>query len=465
MITSLECVPCLIRQAIDASRFSSSEYEFQERVLRDILKLISEADLSLSPPVIAAEIHRRLRELSGVIDPFSEMKINFNNLILSMYDQLNEKVDNSENRLLAAAKLAIAGNVIDAGAKSGLTEEEVIESIESSYSEPLAGDQDYFIRKVKEAKKILYIADNAGEIVFDRLFIEKIGPEKVTLAVRGFPVINDATFDDARAAGIGEPVTIIDNGSDVPGTILPLCTEKVRKHFNEADLVIAKGQGNYETLCDENREIFFLLKVKCPIISDHTGLPVGTHAIIRSLPADIDKKPVPEIKKGSDLRSFTCRPIGIIHSEHTNPSETPIQPIYAKNCRGHADIFPEYSEGLKDLEGFSHIYIIFQLHKAGPLKLQVKPFLDITTRGVFSTRAPSRPNPIGMSIVELVSVDGNRLHLDGLDILDGTPIIDIKPYTARFDKIDNTRNGWQDTVEESDAQQRGKRDYNNKKSN
>ncbi len=463
MITSLECVPCLIRQAIDASRFSSSDYEFQERVLRDILKKISESDFSLTPPVIAREIYRRLRELSGVNDPYSSVKNNFNSLILSIADELNERINSSDNQILAAIKLAIAGNVIDSGAKSGLTETDVLKSIEESYSVGLSGSPEDFILELSRAEKILYIADNAGEIIFDRLLIEKIGPERVTLAVRGFPVINDATIDDARVAGLDKIVTIIENGSDAPGTILEECSEEFRRYFEESDMVIAKGQGNYETLCDEKREIFFLLKVKCPIISDHTDLPVGTHAIIRSLPGIENKKRAVEIGPVFTPAPFTCKPIGIIHSEHINQSETPIQPIYAKGCKGYAEIFPEYAEGLKDLDGFSHIYILFQLHRAGPLKLQIKPFLEDAVRGVFSTRAPSRPNPIGMSIVELISVQGNRLYLDRLDILDGSPVIDIKPYTARFDRIENTRNGWQDSVKESDARNRGTRGYKQKK--
>lgn len=462
MITSLECIPCLIRQAIDASRFSSPDYEFQERVLREILKKLSETEFSLTPPEIAAEIHRMLRGLSGNSDPYKSVKNSFNNLILSMAEKLKEKIKRADDPLLAATRLAIAGNVIDSGVKSRLTEDEVLKSIESSYSEELAGNADEFIREISLAKKILYIADNAGEIIFDRLLIEKIGPERVTLAVRGFPVINDATIDDARIAGLDKLVTVIENGSDAPGTILAECSEEFKKIFNDADMIIAKGQGNYETLCDENKKIFFLLKVKCHIISDHTGLPVGTHAIIKSQPSIKYKTPSEDKKAEAAPLPFTCRPIGIIHSEHKNPSETPIQPIYAEECGGYADIFPEYAEGLKDLDGFSHIYILFQLHKSGPVKLHVKPFLDTVTRGLFSTRAPSRPNPIGMSIVKLTSVEGNRLYLDGIDMLDGTPIVDIKPYTARFDKIEKTRNGWQDSIAEIDAQKRGRRDYNKK---
>jgi tRNA-Thr(GGU) m(6)t(6)A37 methyltransferase TsaA len=153
------------------------------------------------------------------------------------------------------------------------------------------------------------------------------------------------------------------------------------------------------------------------------------------------------------------KPIGLIHSEHVNAEKTPIQPVYAKGCTGEAVIFPEYAQGLADLDGFSHIYLVYYFHQAPPLRLTVKPFLQDRKRGLFATRAPGRPNAIGLSIVELLGREGCTLHLDGLDILDNTPLLDIKPYTAKFDCITSTRNGWQDEVDEETARQRGLRGY------
>jgi len=157
--------------------------------------------------------------------------------------------------------------------------------------------------------------------------------------------------------------------------------------------------------------------------------------------------------------NVSYRPIGVIHSEHTTAQKTPIQPTYAKGCMGRAEIFPEFVQGLQDLDGFSHIYLIYHLDRAGSAKLIVKPFMEDVERGVFATRAPCRPNSIGLSIVELVRREGNVLHLDGMDILDGTPLLDIKPYTAKFDHIKTTRNGWQDGVDEETARRRGRREY------
>lgn len=153
------------------------------------------------------------------------------------------------------------------------------------------------------------------------------------------------------------------------------------------------------------------------------------------------------------------RPIGVIFSEHTIAEKTPIQPVYARGCKGRAEVYPEFTEGLKDLAGFSHIYLLYHFHQVREVKLIVKPFLQDVDRGIFSTRGPYRPNPIGLSIVELMTIDGNILHFDGADILDGTPLLDIKPYTEKFDLHNVKKSGWQDEVDEHTAQRRGKRGY------
>jgi tRNA (adenine37-N6)-methyltransferase len=123
------------------------------------------------------------------------------------------------------------------------------------------------------------------------------------------------------------------------------------------------------------------------------------------------------------------------------------------------EIYPEFAAGLRDLEDFSHIYLIYYFNQAEPVALTVKPFLQDVERGIFATRAPCRPNAIGMSVVELTGIQGQTLYFDGADILDGTPLLDIKPYTSRFDTIETSRNGWQDDVDEQTAQKRGRRGY------
>ncbi len=156
---------------------------------------------------------------------------------------------------------------------------------------------------------------------------------------------------------------------------------------------------------------------------------------------------------------ITYIPIGVIYSEHKEPGKTPIQPIYAEQCKGRVEVLPEFADGLADLDTFSHIYLIYHLDRAEEPSMKVNPFLQDVERGLFSTRAPRRPNAIGMSIVRLTQVNDNVLEVEGIDILDGTPLLDIKPYTTRFDCIRTDRNGWHEEVDENDAHARGLRDF------
>ena len=142
--------------------------------------------------------------------------------------------------------------------------------------------------------------------------------------------------------------------------------------------------------------------------------------------------------------NFTMQPIGIIHSPFTDKSQTPIQASRSQ-AKGTVEIHPKYAEGLQDLEGFSHIFLLYILHKSSVYSLLVKPFLDDTPHGLFATRHPCRPNPIGISVVRLVGRNGNMLIVEGLDVLDGTPLLDIKPYFPEFDIRTDTRNGWYET--------------------
>jgi tRNA-Thr(GGU) m(6)t(6)A37 methyltransferase TsaA len=140
--------------------------------------------------------------------------------------------------------------------------------------------------------------------------------------------------------------------------------------------------------------------------------------------------------------SISYRPIGVIHSPFQNSKNVPIQSVGAAGILGEVEVLPEFAPGLKDLEGFSHIILLYHFHRAAEPELVVTPFLDAEPRGVFATRAPSRPNAIGLSVVRLLSIEGNVLHIEGLDILDGTPLLDIKPYTSEFDHHKVERTGW-----------------------
>ncbi len=142
------------------------------------------------------------------------------------------------------------------------------------------------------------------------------------------------------------------------------------------------------------------------------------------------------------MSTITFKPIGVVHSPFKQPEGTPVQPKAAQGVKGTVEIWPEYAEGLDGLSGFSHIILLFHCHLSKPFRLKVKPFLDDEKHGVFATRAPSRPNSIGLSVVQLVSVDGAILHIQNVDVVDGTPLLDVKPYVPAFDQQETIRIGW-----------------------
>ena len=280
MNTALDCIPCFIRQALEAVRLTTDDPAVHDQVLRDALAFGGTLNLCQPPPAIGQQIHRRIRELTGQEDPYRAVKDRFNNMAIDLLPDLRERIKTADDPFAMAVRLAIVGNIIDLGVKSSLTEQAVLKSIDRVLDISFHGDIQAFKEAVAKAESILYLTDNAGEIILDRLLIERLPLEKTTVAVRGKPIINDATQDDAQAAGLDELVEVIDNGSDVPGTILSQCSEEFRRRFRQADLIIAKGQGNFETLCDEHCPIFFLFQVKCPVMASRVGLDVGTQVLL-----------------------------------------------------------------------------------------------------------------------------------------------------------------------------------------
>lgn len=151
------------------------------------------------------------------------------------------------------------------------------------------------------------------------------------------------------------------------------------------------------------------------------------------------------------MDSIEIKPIGVIHTPFKEPRGTPIQPDRSDGARGTVEVYPEYAEGLKDLDGFSHITILYHFHLSTGFKLMVTPYLDDQKRGLFATRAPRRPNPIGLSVVKLEKIEGNVLHVTNVDMIDGTPLLDIKPYVREFDAAEDFRIGWlEDKVSRKD---------------
>ncbi|MEQ8962743.1 MAG: ARMT1-like domain-containing protein [Coleofasciculus sp. C2-GNP5-27] len=276
MKTYLDCIPCFLRQTLEAATMASDNPVIHERMMRQVLQEMSKMDFVHSPVDMAMKIHRTLRQLSGNSDPYREIKERSNEQMMSLYPQFLAEVKSAADSLEMAIRLAIAANIIDFGVQQNLDDETVVRVLEQATTIPLNRQViEAFRQGVEQAETILYLGDNAGEIVCDRLLIEQLPRQKVTYVVRGNPVLNDATIVDAEFVGMSEIVTVIDNGSDAPGTILAECSEAFRDRFNAADLIVAKGQGNYESLNDTHKPIFFLLRAKCPVIAKDLNCPVG----------------------------------------------------------------------------------------------------------------------------------------------------------------------------------------------
>jgi uncharacterized protein with ATP-grasp and redox domains len=282
MKTYVECVPCLARQALDAARRVSDDEAVHDLILREVLKAIARADYGLPPPVLGGVIHRIAREVSGIEDPYQEAKEESNRIALAMYPELEQRVRASKDPLETALRVAVAGNVIDFAVQDRVDAAKVAESIEECMTASISSEVVSDLRTAADrAREILYLGDNAGEIVFDRLLIERLPKEKTAFVTRGRPAINDVTRADAEVAGIDELVEVLDNGSDIPGTVLSECSASFRRRFEKADLIISKGQGNYECLSDDDHDIFFIFRAKCPAITKDTGVPPGGIVIRR----------------------------------------------------------------------------------------------------------------------------------------------------------------------------------------
>jgi uncharacterized protein with ATP-grasp and redox domains len=278
----LDCLPCFLRQTLDAVRFVTSDEQVHEKVVRQVLELVNNIDAGQTPPAIGQEIHRMIRQMTGNADPYRQRKHDSNAFVLKLYPQLRQRIKDARHPLEMAVRLAIAGNIMDFGVYSTLDAAEVVKAVDRALVNGLdAARVEEFAQAVSDARAILYLGDNAGEIVFDRLLIEELPTGKVTFVVKGAPVLNDATREDAEMVGLTRITEVMANGSDAPGTILDDCAGPFRQRFDRSDLVIAKGQGNYECLSGIDKKVFFLLTVKCPVIARDLGCAVGQMVLRR----------------------------------------------------------------------------------------------------------------------------------------------------------------------------------------
>lgn len=280
----LECMSCFVRQTLESVRMASEDPGVHERVLRKVLRELSEIDMRRTPPEMARQIHRLIREETGCPDPYDEVKRRFNRYALSVLPDLERRVREADDPLEMAVLVAIAGNVIDFGVHGHIDEDHVRDEVDQVAKAPLNGDIEELRTALSAAKTVLYLTDNAGEIVFDRLLMQEIrrlgNAPRITACVKGHPVLNDATLEDAREARLSELATVIDNGLDVPGTVVAESAPALQEAFREADVVLAKGQGNFETLNESARRIFFLFKAKCPLVARLANRPQGSMMLV-----------------------------------------------------------------------------------------------------------------------------------------------------------------------------------------
>ena len=272
MKTNTSCIPCFLRQANETlDRINISESE-KKVILKAVNEAISKVPFDKSPPHIAREIYKVITSLTGVADPYKKEKDHANKVVLELYSELKERIAKADDPLFEALRLAAIGNIIDLGAKSSFNlEDELREDLNTKFK---IFDFEDFKKGLDKAQSILYISDNTGEIVFDKLLIEEI-KKPVVLAVRGKPAINDATLEDALDCGLDEVAKVISSGSDGPAAILDSCSKEFLDIFNTADFIISKGQGNFEELSDRDEDIFFIFKAKCPAVAEHLGVDVG----------------------------------------------------------------------------------------------------------------------------------------------------------------------------------------------
>ncbi|MHC1600385.1 MAG: damage-control phosphatase ARMT1 family protein [Candidatus Methanospirareceae archaeon] len=272
MRTYLDCIPCFVGQALRAGRIATDDEKKLKRILDEVGMMLRDIPLDNTPPETGMLIYDKVREITGEFDPYKRIKTESTKEALALYPALKKKVEQSNDKLLTAIRIAIAGNVIDFGPNKNFDiKEEIDDVLKKDFA---IFDYDKFKENLDRTAEILYLGDNAGEAVFDRILIEEL-KKPVTYVVRAVPVINDVTSEDALQAGIDKVATVVSSGTSAPGTILKTCNAEFKEVYNHSNFIISKGQGNYEGLSDERRPIFFLLKVKCHVIAHDIGVNVG----------------------------------------------------------------------------------------------------------------------------------------------------------------------------------------------
>ncbi len=283
MKTDVDCLVCFMRQALSTTKMSSDDSAVLQQAVCQAGELLATLDLSLSPPENAVFLYSLIADITGNADPFSSLKKNSNDFGLHLEGTIQVIIESSPDPFFTAVRFAVAGNIIDYGVQNSFDADAVLKNCqEVEFALNEAKQLRQALSEFDRKPEVLYLADNCGEIVFDKLMIRQLVQLgcSVTMAVRGQVIINDATLEDAHYCGVDLVCEVVDNGTVCPGTPLKSCSKEFQDYFTSADFVLSKGQGNFETLSEEERSIYFLLTVKCPVVARHIskkkGLETGT---------------------------------------------------------------------------------------------------------------------------------------------------------------------------------------------
>jgi uncharacterized protein with ATP-grasp and redox domains len=269
MKTELDCLPCLLKQALYTSRLCTDDRKIQKRVLDKVGRLLNSIDLDKTPPQNSIPVYEAIAEITGCPDPFLELKKDSNEMAGKMQDTIRRTIQSSDDPLMTALRFSMAGNIIDYGSQQDF---DVDAAMENCLEETLAiNHYEQLVEELQSADSILYLADNCGELLFDQLVIELLKQlgKTVTLAVKERPIINDALLEDASQYGLDSLCRVVSNGTGCPGTPLDLVSSEFADIFYSSEMIISKGQGNFETLSEISAPLFFLLAVKCPVVGNH----------------------------------------------------------------------------------------------------------------------------------------------------------------------------------------------------
>jgi len=271
----IDCIPCLIRQTLEVTKLATNDKNLHESILRDVIKTTLNLDWHQSQLILACSMFKVVYDRTKVIDPYENIKRQCNDIALSLYSELQRIVQTSKDPLNTAIRLSIAGNIIDYGVGREFDIEKTLERVLKS--DFAINHYEKFKEKIQNAEKILILGDNSGEIVFDKLLIEVLGKKQVTYMVRGYPFLNDATIKDAKYVGMNEIAEVVELKTCDEGNGIEL--EEMDNFFSNFDVIISKGQGNFE-LFSSRKNIFFMFMIKCKVISEILNAPIDLPVLL-----------------------------------------------------------------------------------------------------------------------------------------------------------------------------------------